>query len=967
MSFLSGIFAHKINSSGNASKSKRLCASPTIPPSRCHSSTSAYDTSTSAAAASLTAEYVSVSSAGPSSPNGRGLAYAGEPNPHPQQKGKTRGSAGGGLWFFGRKRSWTYLAPPMQRGSAQSRRSLPPTQPHSPFSPTSSLSPAYDCSPAGGPYGSGGGGSHPHLGSSLVLSTLLTKLTARRWTARSAGTKSAGAKSGGILARLFGTGKTKEKDKESGRAGIPTPRPRGKDGECTQSEFGLRDVSPSASSSLSPAPNSRADGNKLTTVNLSALNASSWPYPAEEDLASPRRPRPRGTSDASASSSRISVAAFREVQAQRSVTRLGGGGVDAGANGSQPNASQRPLQQQQQGERPPRDPHHLSHPQWTPPGKHAHTQVHKSQARHRQENDQHWESTTSADSDSSSTSSAEEDEGDFPSAQPKAEGKKKGRPAMYPRRASKPHAGNGQGGGSTPGVYGMGGEKSAVGSQSTGDVSAVSQLAGTAPRQRSSILVPVASTSTFEGFKRTTTTTAFTSAWNSDTSSSAPSHAASSTSGCVAHSPSINKTSAPSPRQRSSTMMPLGKQTRTSQSAPVPASALTPTAASAPAWMLRSVIPPTRPFVAPPMQRNSPASSTGDSSGPWPLTPRDGSDIGGVKGERACGGREDVEKWSGLVPRKPTHQWRSVSFDFDDDVVGDGKAKAKARAQPQETALQEERRKERRRREARAVIELVDVTVIDGPGPVPEDDKADSNNIPMSQPWMKGNPMAMTMGMNMSMGNGARPNALGPAQLIVPPPADASFYAAHQQAMISAKHAYQMAVAQQAMAAAGEEWARGSSFGGGGGRESVFAGSMLGVLPPVVDSFVMGMPDMEMSGLFPLAPRLMYGGARNGARSEYSGGGGVGGNWSSSRSVYGETFGPSTERYTCSSSRKNLTAQGGKSSAARDREAGYFPPIPASSSSRNGGRSGTGTARQRTASQPRPSKNVLASNWETVW
>ncbi|KAF8135868.1 hypothetical protein K438DRAFT_1639954 [Mycena galopus ATCC 62051] len=181
---------------------------------------------------------------------------------------------------------------------------------------------------------------------------------------------------------------------------------------------------------------------------------------------------------------------------------------------------------------------------------------------------------------------------------------------------------------------------------------------------------------------------------------------------------------------------------------------------------------------------------------------------------------------------------------------------------------------------------------------------------------------------------------LSPAQFMVPPPADPAFYAAHQQAMMIAKQAYQMAVAQQAMAVAGEEWERGSTVGGLAGRGSVYGGgggrSVMG-----------GMQGMSMGGwspgggqLFPPAPRSMYGGG--GARSEYGGGGGGGGNWSSSRSVYGETFGPSTERYTRSSSSGNLAAQGKGS-----RESGYFPPVSSSP-----GRQGPSTQRQRTASQP---------------
>lgn len=53
---------------------------------------------------------------------------------------------------------------------------------------------------------------------------------------------------------------------------------------------------------------------------------------------------------------------------------------------------------------------------------------------------------------------------------------------------------------------------------------------------------------------------------------------------------------------------------------------------------------------------------------------------------------------------------------------------------------------------------------------------------------------------------------MGPQQFMTPPPpSDPRFLAAHQHAMMVAKQAYQMAVAQQALAAANEEWERGSS------------------------------------------------------------------------------------------------------------------------------------------------------------
>ena len=53
---------------------------------------------------------------------------------------------------------------------------------------------------------------------------------------------------------------------------------------------------------------------------------------------------------------------------------------------------------------------------------------------------------------------------------------------------------------------------------------------------------------------------------------------------------------------------------------------------------------------------------------------------------------------------------------------------------------------------------------------------------------------------------------------------DPQFLNAHQQAMLFAKQAYQMTVAQQALEAAGEEWERSSNIGGGGGGGSVIGG-----------------------------------------------------------------------------------------------------------------------------------------------
>ena len=105
-------------------------------------------------------------------------------------------------------------------------------------------------------------------------------------------------------------------------------------------------------------------------------------------------------------------------------------------------------------------------------------------------------------------------------------------------------------------------------------------------------------------------------------------------------------------------------------------------------------------------------------------------------------------------------------------------------------------------------------------------------------------------------------------QFTIPQPpsnVDPRFLAAHQQAMMVAKQAYQYAVAQQAMAAAADEWERGSSAsfmtGSRGGWGSA-TGSMM----------------------FPPTPRSMYAGSGYGGSE-------VGGGWGS-HSVYGESYGP---------------------------------------------------------------------------
>lgn len=131
--------------------------------------------------------------------------------------------------------------------------------------------------------------------------------------------------------------------------------------------------------------------------------------------------------------------------------------------------------------------------------------------------------------------------------------------------------------------------------------------------------------------------------------------------------------------------------------------------------------------------------------------------------------------------------------------------------------------------------------------------------------------MGMGMGMPqqnipMMMGNPwmTQPNPM--LQQFVPHPpqgTDSQLLAAHQHAMMAAKQAYQLAVAQQAMQAAGDEWERGSTL---------------------------GWPSSASTVMFPGGPRSMYSGSVYGGGSEY---GGPTNGWTTS-SVYGGGFGPST-------------------------------------------------------------------------
>ncbi|KAK6974053.1 hypothetical protein R3P38DRAFT_3296792 [Favolaschia claudopus] len=421
-------------------------------------------------------------------------------------------------------------------------------------------------------------------------------------------------------------------------------------------------------------------------------------------------------------------------------------------------------------------------------------------------------------------------------------------------------------------------------------------------------------------------------------------------------------------RQRSSTLGPSVSQQRTMVSTPrsstlLPA-ASSSTASSSPATSstranlappsLRTVAsnsslssgssklpastdttPPHRPFV--PSGRLSPTSSTGESSSdPALLTPWDWSDTGTSSGEERGRWRGGVRE---LVARRGGVRRRSVSVSSSDGFVSDGRyggaGRGKGRMVPKDERM------------SRAVEFVSDDT---------DEGGRDTDDVPLNQARMMG-AMGMGMGVNTPMnmptsfpfpshpGSSAAGwglSTLNPQQFMIPPPPDPSFYAAHQQAMMIAKQAYLTAVGQQAMAAAGEEWERGSSVGG-----SVYGGGG-------------GMGGWGHS-LFPPGPQSMYGGGGGGARSDYGGGGGARsdygggerGNWNSLRSVYGESFGPPTDRYarTSSSNLSVAAGRGGREST------GYFPPVTPSSRGRGGMQM---QPRQRTASQPLDPSNTGA-------
>ncbi|KAG9313870.1 hypothetical protein JVU11DRAFT_4638 [Chiua virens] len=321
---------------------------------------------------------------------------------------------------------------------------------------------------------------------------------------------------------------------------------------------------------------------------------------------------------------------------------------------------------------------------------------------------------------------------------------------------------------------------------------------------------------------------------------------------------------------------------------------------------------PQRPFASTNSIRGeSPAgSSTGDSSsGRAPFTPRDGSDIG-------VRSKDDPSDVGSTLKARGHAKKPSVTFE-DQPVRGRERAKTELTS--------EEKTRERRRSEAKAALEVgimflyvfvpsnqMDVAqlgkIVNGRGPLVRDEDEDMT--------LRGrNPT-----INVTMDNGMmqpgwaawqQPMGTGMSAMVSPQFGnDPAYLAAHQHALFIAKQAYQMAVAQQAMQMAGEEWERGSNVGfgsggsvygggsggsvyGGGSGGSVYGGAGMGPMN------MMGMPNMGMlmppnqwgrsSVAFPSTPSV-YG--ISSSQSEYGGGG-----WGT-RSVYGDSFGPSTSHPT---------------------------------------------------------------------
>ncbi|VDC04176.1 unnamed protein product [Peniophora sp. CBMAI 1063] len=369
---------------------------------------------------------------------------------------------------------------------------------------------------------------------------------------------------------------------------------------------------------------------------------------------------------------------------------------------------------------------------------------------------------------------------------------------------------------------------------------------------------------------------------------------------------------------------------------------------------------------------DSPSSSTGGSSSSRaPATPRDGSELGvPMHGSSLLGGG------------RAKHKRQSVSFGDAEQVRGLGMEREKS-GQDEE----ERRRKERRRGEARAAIELGNV--MNGKAPVAQDDDDDAplNAAPLFPHATGPAGMGMYPGMPGMQGMqmpGMMPNMTGMPPMPPMPNGmmgmqgmqgmngmmgmqDPNMLAAHQHAMLIAKQTYQWAVAQQAMAAAGDEWERsGGSVAGwnpssasayGGGAESVVgfpsSASVAGFpasgrAPSMFMGQGMGMGGPMGMGMNPMM--MGSGGSVVGGM-----GGGPWGYMGSAQSMYaGSTYAPSevggpAQRPNFSSSRSEY---GGGERSSRAFAGGRPPPVPAMPNGMQQGQGQRGGPRQRTLTAP---------------
>lgn len=261
---------------------------------------------------------------------------------------------------------------------------------------------------------------------------------------------------------------------------------------------------------------------------------------------------------------------------------------------------------------------------------------------------------------------------------------------------------------------------------------------------------------------------------------------------------------------------------------------------------------------------------------------------------------------------------------------------------------------------------------------------------PMGMPNMamgQMNPMGGMGMVNMPM--------LSPAQFMPPMPVDANMLAVHQQAMAYAKQAYQMAVAQQAMAAAGDEWERGSVMSGsvyGGGGGSVYGGGAGGsVYGGGASGSVYGGGSggsvygggaggwSTGSTMFPAVNPMMFvgGGGISSSRSDYGGPSSRTDPWNSSRSTYGESFGPSERMNRYGTNMMGMGGAGGAASvvggnnnrSSKYAGSGYYPmpPMPERSGPGEGSSKDKNIpSRNRVASQPssRNMRKAPPSSWK---